>query len=491
MVFDILNLAPIVPEVVMAIVALGLLMVGAFGGSKALPLVNFGTILTLLVSICLLWVHSKDTSSGFDGMVIANGFTNLSKILILTGAALVLFISFDWQEKEVSGVFEYPVLVLLSVLGMMVMVSAGSMLVLYMGLELMSLPLYVLASIQRDSLRSTEAGLKYFVLGSLASGITLFGMSLVYGFTGTLQFDALATVFGGAASIAQATHMPMQVSGGAMVGMLLLMIGFFFKISAVPFHMWTPDVYEGAPTPVTAFFAVAPKIAALTILTRLLLEPFGDLHAYWQQIVIFVSVFSMFVGAVGALMQTNIKRLLAYSSIGHVGYALIGIASGSREGAQAIFIYLAIYLIMSVGTFCCVLLMRRKGEYIEEISELSGLSKSRPLFAAALAVFMFSLAGIPPLAGFFGKMYIFMSAIKGGLYGLAVIGVLTSVIGAFYYLKIVKIMYLDEEKLPFDRSMSLNMRLVMGGCGLFTVGYFLYPTPLILYAKQAAQALLL
>lgn len=488
LVFDASNLAAIVPEIFLAVAVLAFLVMGVSGGNRTTPLVTYGVILSLVAAAVLIYADPR-TLEGFGGMVLTNPFIALIKMMIIAGAVLVLIISAEWLAQEEHGIFEYPILILLSVLGMMVMVSAGSLLTIYMGLELMSLPLYVLASIQRDSLRSTEAGLKYFVLGSLASGMMLFGMSLVYGFTGTINLQSLATMFAQTAELSG--DMPMAISAGLLVGMLLMMVGFAFKVSAVPFHMWTPDVYEGAPTPVTAFFSVAPKIAALAIFARVMMESFGELWMYWQQVIIFLSIASMLVGALGAITQTNIKRLLAYSSIGHVGFALIGIAAGTEEGASALLIYLAFYIFMSVGAFACVLLMRRKGEYVEQISELSGLAQSRPLMAAAMAIFMFSMAGIPPMAGFFGKFYVFSAAINSGLYTLAVIGVALSVIAAYYYLKVIKVMYFDEARTPFDKSMTSGMRLVLLGCSGFTLLFFIYPTPIIAYAKEAAKALAL
>lgn len=488
--FSLSNLAPIVPEIFLALSIMGFLVLGVFGGNKTTPLLAFGAILVMVAAGILIHNGSAQVLSGFDGMILTNPFIAVVKLLILFGAVLVLIISSEWLTRAEHGIFEYPILVLLSVLGMLVLVSAGNLLVLYMGIELMSLPLYVLASIQRDSLRSTEAGLKYFVLGSLASGMLLFGMSLVYGFIGTLNLQTLGELFAQTAAMTE-PGAPMAVAIGLLVGLLLMIVGFSFKVSAVPFHMWTPDVYEGAPTPVTAFFAVAPKVAALAIFARVLMQPFGELLAYWQQVIVFLSIATMLVGALGAIMQTSIKRLLAYSSIGHVGYALIGIATGTEDGLSALLIYLALYVFMSVGTFACVLLMRRKGEYVEQISELSGLAQTRPLMAAALAIFMFSMAGIPPMAGFFGKFYVFAAAVDSGLYMLAVIGVALSVISAYYYLKVIKVMYFDEARTPFDKEMSGGMRLVLGACSLFTLLFFLHPTPVIAYAKEAAKALAL
>ncbi len=368
---------------------------------------------------------------------------------------------------------------LFATLGMMFMISANDLLTLYVGLEMSSLALYVLASFQRDHAKSSEAGLKYFVLGALASGMMLFGMSLVYGFAGTTGFAALADVFSGAETI----------SKGVTVGMILIIVGFCFKLSAAPFHMWAPDVYEGAPTPVTAFFATAPKIAALALFTRVLLSPFGHLIDQWQQIVIFASVASMLVGALAAIMQTNIKRLLAYSSIGHVGFMLMGIASGSVEGVQAVLIYLSVYIFMSAGAFGCVLLMKRDDEPVEDIKSLSGLAQTSPKMALALAIFMFSMAGIPPLAGFFGKMYVVLAAIKAGLAWLAVVGVVTSVVACYYYLKVVKVMYFDAPARTFDApAPTLSIGVTLAACVTFL--FFLLPTPLVTHALAAAQALM-
>jgi NADH-quinone oxidoreductase subunit N len=485
--FNLSNLAPIVPEIFLAVSVLGFLVFGVCGGNKTTPLITYGVILVLVAAAALILGDGR-TLSGFNGMIVLNPYIAVVKLLILLGAALVLIISSEWLSRADHGIFEYPVLILLSILGMLVLVSSGSLLTIYMGIELMSLPLYVLASVQRDSLRSTEAGLKYFVLGSLASGMLLFGISMIYGFTGTLNLQSLSVIFAETAAMTEPTQ-PMMISAGLLVGLLLVVVGFSFKVSAVPFHMWTPDVYEGSPTPVTAFFAVAPKVAALAIFARVLMQSFGDLQAYWQQVIVFISIATMAVGALGAITQTSIKRLLAYSSIGHVGYALIGIAAGTEDGASALLIYLGLYIFMSVGAFACVLLMRRKGEYVEQISELSGLAQTRPMMAAAMAIFMFSMAGIPPMAGFFGKFYIFAAAVNSGLYGLAVIGVALSVIAAYYYLKVIKVMYFDEARTPFDKDMSGGMRLVLGGCSAFTLLFFLYPTPIITYAKEAARAL--
>lgn len=487
--FDSANLIPLVPEIFLGIVVLVLLLYGVFGGNRTTGFLTCGVIFALVVAGVIIG-YEPVTAAVFHGQFITNPFIAMAKVLIVLGAVLVLMMSSEWLHDSERGVFEFPLLVLLSVIGMMVMVSAGSLLTIYMGLELMSLPLYVLAAMQKDHVRSTEAGLKYFVLGSLASGMMLFGMSFIYGFAGTLDLQTLAASFHQMQELTPYGE-KMQVSAGIILGMILMIVGFAFKVSAVPFHMWTPDVYEGAPTPVTAFFAVAPKIAGLVIFARVLNETFGGLWGFWQEVVIALSVASMLVGALGAIRQQNIKRLLAYSSIGHVGYALVGLATGSAEGVSAVMIYLGLYIFMSVGAFACVLLMRRKGEYVEQIVELSGLAQTRPLMAAALAIFMFSMAGIPPFAGFFGKFYVFLAAVNSELYWLAVTGVVLSVISAYYYIRVVKVMYFDESRTPFDKEMKGGMRLVMILSTVVTLCFFLYPTPFVAYAKAAVKALAL
>jgi NADH-quinone oxidoreductase subunit N len=380
------------------------------------------------------------------------------------------YLAVERQEK-----FEFSVLILLSTTGMGMLISAGDLIALYLGLELMSLALYVVAASSRDNVRSTEAGLKYFVLGALSSGMLLYGCSLIYGSTGNVSF----------AGIAKASS---DAGIGLIFGLVFLFVGFCFKVSAVPFHMWTPDVYEGAPTPVTAFFAAAPKIAAMAIFARATISAFPGITLQWQQIVVFVSIASMGLGAFAAIAQTNIKRLMAYSSIGHMGYALIGLAAGTAEGIQGVLVYLAIYLAMTVGTFAVILAMRRDSGMVENISDLSGLARTNPALAFFLALLLFSLAGIPPLAGFFAKYYVFLGAIKAGLFTLAVIGVLTSVVGAYYYLVIVKIMYFDEPA-PGFRPMPGELRAVLGVAGLFNLLFFVYPAPLIDAATAAAKSL--
>ncbi len=467
-------------ELLLLISALLLLLYGAVRGEDACETILYSTM--LVFAICLVGVFTTEPVSGlhyFDGLVRVDVFTQYSKGLVFLGAILTSVLSLDWLKRPATRRFEYPILMMLSVVGMCFMVSAQNFMTLYMGVELASLSLYVMAAFDRDNKRSSEAGLKYFVLGALGSCMLLFGISLVYGFAGSVDFVALGDLL----------ETQERFSPGLVIGLVFVLVAICFKISAVPFHMWTPDVYQGAPTPVTAFFAVVPKIAAIAMLLRLLHHPFEALIIEWQQIIIFVSIASMLVGALGAMMQTNIKRLLAYSSIGHVGYLLVAVAAGSESGAQAMFVYFILYIFMSVGMFAFVLLMKRKGKQIEDISELAGLSKTCPMAALFVSIMMFSMAGIPPLAGFFGKMMIFLAAIESGLFVLAVIGVLTSVIGAFYYIKIVKIMYFDEEQPAFDSEVSIAMRAVLIVCAVVTCFFFLLPTPVMEVALRASLAL--
>jgi NADH-quinone oxidoreductase subunit N len=468
------------PELFIAGLAMALLLYGAFRGDASARGVSWLAALALVGAAILTLAIPLGRTAGFGGHYVVDEFATFMKWLVLIGAALALVMSLGYNEAEKIARPEYPVLVLFAVLGMMMMVSANDLIALYVGIELQSLALYVLAAYRRDSLKSSEAGLKYFVLGALSSGMLLYGCSLVYGFTGSTRFDALAMLF----------RTPDAVPGiGFVIGLVFVLAGLAFKIAAVPFHMWTPDVYEGAPTPVTAFFSIAPKIAALALLVRVMVGPFGNVVDQWQQVVALISVASMLLGALAAIWQTNIKRLLAYSSIGHVGYALVGLASASSEGVRGLAIYLAIYLAMNAGTFCCVLAMRRHGRAVEGISDLAGLARTQPGMALALAVFMFSMAGIPPLAGFFGKLYVFLAAVHSGLYVLAVIGVLASVISAFYYVRIVKLMYFDEPVEQFERPVARELSVVMTATALFTALFFAYPGPLVAGAEAAASIL--
>jgi NADH-quinone oxidoreductase subunit N len=474
----------LVPEIGLTLGAMLCLVIGAYGGNKTTGVITLMAAMLFLVGAAFIAPVAPEATYGFYDLIRIDGFTQAAKTLILIASFLVVLLSLDWVHQRTHRRFEFPVLMLLSVVGSMIMVSANDLLTVYVGLELSSLSLYVLASFDRDELKSSEAGLKYFVLGALASGMMLFGASLVYGFAGSTNFSALAELFSGH------TESSTAVSAGLVVGLVMLMVGFCFKISAVPFHMWTPDVYEGAPTPVTAFFATAPKIAALALFVRFLFQPFGDLAPYWQQIIVIVAISSMLVGALGAIAQSNLKRLLAYGSIGHIGYNLIGLATADVEGAKGVLIYLSLYLFMAIGTFGFLLIMKRGGNLVEQISDLSGLAKTKPRAAFFLAVMMFSMAGIPPFAGFYGKMFVFLSAIEAGMYTLAIIGVLTSAIAAFYYLKIIKVMYFDEPQMPMDRMVSMPSTLVLGACFVVTVGYFLYPTFLVVWSETAAKALL-
>ena len=402
------------------------------------------------------------------------------KWLVFIGSALAIVMSFGYNRREQIGRPEYPILIVFATLGMSMMISANDLISLYVGLELQSLALYVIAAFRRDSARSSEAGLKYFVLGALSSGMLLYGCSMVYGFAGSTNFETLAGLF------ARADAPP---AIGVIVGLVFVIAGLAFKISAVPFHMWTPDVYQGAPTPVTAFFAVAPKVAAMALFVRVLVGPFFDLFQQWQQIVVFIAILSMVLGSLAAIWQTNIKRLLAYSSIGHVGFALVGLAAGSTDGVRGIVIYMAVYVVMTAGTFCCVLAMRQNERMVENLSDLAGLSRNAPLLALALAIFMFSMAGIPPLAGFFSKLYVFLAAIDAGLYTLAVIGVLTSVISAFYYLRIVKIMYFDEPAEAFDKPMGRSLAAIVAVSSVLVVAFIAFQTPIVRAAEVAAAVL--
>jgi NADH-quinone oxidoreductase subunit N len=426
----------VLPELILALGAIALLMIGVFtsNAETAGRTVSWLAIAVLIATAVAVF-NQTGASSVFNGAFVSDGFTRFLKIVILVAAALTLLMTFDNFGRAKLLLFEYPVLVLLATLGMLMMVSANDLIALYLGLELQSLALYVIAAFKRDDVRSSEAGLKYFVLGALSSGMLLYGASMLYGVTGSTSY----------ATIAAAAKMPeMATNVGLTFGLVFVLVGLAFKIAAVPFHMWTPDVYQGAPTPVTAFFAGAPKIAAMALLLRFTQAALPGIAPEWQQIVIFLSIASMVLGAFAAIGQNNIKRLLAYSSIGHVGFALIGLAANNTEGTTGVLIYLAIYVAMTLGAFACVLSMRRGDTYVENISDLSGLAKTDLTFATILALLMFSLAGIPPLAGFWAKWYVFLPAMKAGLYPLSVIGVVSSVIGAYYYLRIVKVMFFDE-----------------------------------------------
>ncbi|MCB4822493.1 NADH-quinone oxidoreductase subunit NuoN [Roseicella aerolata] len=465
------------PELALAVSGLIILAAGVIPKQDTFFPVSMACVGALLLAAVLVLGQGEGTALG--GHYVADAFSNFMKVLAIGAAAVGILLSLDFNEKEGLARFEFPVLMLFATLGMMVMISANDLLALYLGLELLSLPLYVIAAFNRDSSRSAEAGLKYFVLGALASGLLLYGSSLVYGFAGTTNFDRLGEAFAE----------PHGISAGVIVGIVFVITGLAFKVSAVPFHMWTPDVYEGAPTPVTAFFASAPKVAAIALLARVLLGPFGDLVAQWQQVILLVSIGSMILGAFAAIGQRNLKRLMAYSSIGHVGYALMGLAVGSDIGLRGLLIYMAIYVFMNLGTFAVLVAMRRQGRAVEGVDDLAGLGRTDPVMAMWMAVFMFSMAGIPPLAGFFGKLYVFLAAVQGGFWTLAVVGVLTSVISAYYYLRIVKVMYFDAPIGSLDRAPA-SLTVVMAGTGLFTLLFALWPAPMLAAAQAAATALL-
>ena len=475
------DLLPALPEIVLACAAMALLLLGVFRGERSTRLVSWLSVAVLMAVLVLSAMFQGEKHVGFYGMFITDRFAVFVNVLVLIGSAVTIIIALHYNEEHGLARFEFPVLVLLATTGMMVMVSADDLITLYLGFELQSLALYVVASFDRDSTRSTEAGLKYFILGALASGMMLYGISLIYGFAGTTGFAGLAHLFGAAGGPAP--------SNGLIIGIVFVSVGLAFKVSAVPFHMWTPDVYEGAPTPVTAFFSVAPKIAALALFVRYLIGSFSGLIAEWQQIIVFLSGASMVLGAFAGIAQRNIKRLMAYSSIGHVGYALIGLAAGGAEGIRGVLVYLAIYLIMNLGTWAVILCMRREGQMLEGIADLSGLGRTRPGLALALGIFLFALAGIPPTAGFFAKLYIFLAAIDAGLVGLAVLGVVTSVIGAYYYLHIVKVMYFDEPVIAFDRPVAPEVAAVLFVMAVLTMFFIVHPDPIVGPAQAAAASL--
>ena len=469
---------PAIPEIVLAAGAMLLLMYGVFRKESPTAHVSYGVVILFIITGFLVAGQGDLTTTTFSGQFSVDPFTRFVKLLILLGASAAVIMSLTFIRREGMDRFEFPVLIALATLGMMMMVSAASFIALYMGLELQSLAIYVIAAFNRDSAKSSEAGLKYFVLGALSSGLLLYGCSLVYGFTGSVEFVTVAASLTGDHS-----------SIGLIFGLVFILCALAFKISAVPFHMWTPDVYEGAPTPVTAFLAGAPKVAALALTMSVLFKAFPAIAPEWNQIIVFVSVASMLLGSFAAIGQNNIKRLMAYSSIGHMGFALVGVAAGTAQGVQGVLIYLTIYVIMNAGVFCCILAMRRGGAQVETINDLAGLSRSQPLVAGIFMLLMFSLAGIPPLAGFIGKFYVFIAAIQSGLYVLAVIGVLSSVVGAFYYLRIVKIMFFDEPAPVFDGPMPAELTVVLGLSGAFTTLLFVYPAPLLAAAQVAAAAL--
>ena len=473
------DLLVLVPELILAVGAMALLLTGAIGGEKTATLVSWGAILVLLAALVTAVTVVPAQATAFQGAFVADGFSRFAKVLILTGAALSILLADEFFAGIKLSRFELPVLMLLATLGMLLMVSASSFLSLYMGLELQSLALYVLASFNRDHLRSTEAGLKYFVLGALSSGMMLYGISLIYGFTGTVGFSAIAASVAGSG-----------VGIGLIFGIVFLIAGLAFKVSAVPFHMWTPDVYEGAPTPITAYFASAAKVAAVCLFLRAILAPFPHAIAQWRQIIIFISVLSMALGAFAAIGQKNIKRLMAYSSIGHMGYALLGLAAGTALGVRGVLIYLAIYLFTNLGVFAAIQAMRRSGRAVEGIGDLAGLGRTCPKLAAIFAILFLSLAGLPPLAGFFAKFYVYLAAVQAGLWAPAILGVLASAVGLFYYLRLVVVMYFQEPAPAFDKDVGLGSRGILVLAGAVAVLFIVAASPVITAADAAAKALL-
>jgi len=465
------------PEIVLAVSGLAILLAGVLPRRD----MTFPCTMLVLGAFVLtgVLVIAQGQGTAFGGQYVADNFSAFMKLLALAGAALGLVLALDWNRAEGLSRFEFPVLVLFATLGMLVMISANDLMSLYLGLELLSLPLYVIAAFDRDNPRSAEAGLKYFVLGALASGLLLYGASLVYGFAGTTNFDRLA----------DALSSPAEVSPGVIVGIVFVIAALAFKIAAVPFHMWTPDVYEGAPTPVTAFFASAPKVAAVALMVRVLAGPFGEVSAQWQQVIVLASLGSMVLGALAAIGQSNIKRLMAYSSIGHIGFVLMGLAVGGESGLRGVLVYMAIYLVMNLGAFAVLIAMRRDGRAVEGVDDLAGLGRTDPGMALAMAIFMFSMAGIPPLAGFFAKLYVLLPAVEQGFWILAVVAVLSSVVSAYYYLRIVKVMYFDVPLPGFD-ARPVGVSVVLAGTGAFTLFFFLLPAPLLAAARQAVAALI-
>jgi len=462
---------PILPELSIFIAAISLLVLGLF-------IDNIKLIINLAIAIILfaiLLILFQPIQSAFNNSLVIDEFSKVIKILILIGSLASIIMYHSSREDLNINLFEFPILILLATIGMMIMVSANDLIAIFIGLELQSLTLYVLAALNRNHLASSEAGLKYFLLGALSSGLLLFGLSYIYGFTGNTNLNLISTTV---------------TSGniGLIIGIVFVCSGLAFKVSAVPFHMWTPDVYEGAPTPVTAFFALAPKVAAMALAVRFLIVGFGDISFDWQQIIIFLSIASMVFASFAAIAQNNIKRLMAYSSIGHVGYALIGLACGTFQGTSSLVIYLSIYLIMNIGVFSFILCMKNKGEYFENISDLSGLYKVHPYYSVVITIFMFSLAGIPPLAGFFGKFYIFIAAIESNLLLLAVVGILASVIGAFYYLRIIKVIYFDETKNSFDGFSYRSLNALINPSAFLILLFCIYPLPLINISNYAASS---
>ena len=452
----------ILPELFLSIAIMFLLMLGVFI-KKSFKLVNLLTILSLIFAIALVLNQPNEIIKIFNESYIIDKLSIFMKVLTLLFCIFVLLLSKDYIKNNSIDKIEYPIIILASTLGMILMISSYDLIIFYLGLELQSLCLYILASFKRDDERSTEAGLKYFVLSALASGLLLYGCSLIYGFTGSTNFEIISENLS-------------EGNTGAVFGMVFIIVGLAFKVSAVPFHMWTPDVYEGSPTSVTSFFALVPKIAALTVFIRFMYVPFINVISHWQTIIIFLSIASMILGAVAAIGQSNIKRLMAYSSIGHMGYALAGLAPGTNAGIHSTIIYLTIYLVMNLGAFGCIFMMKRENVFYEKINDLSGLSKNHPMLALGFLIILFSLAGMPPLAGFFAKFYIFMAVIEAKMYTLAIIGLVTTVVSAFYYLRIIKVIYFDKPIEPFEESNDWGLKAPLVLSSILILIYFIYPS---------------
>ena len=458
------NLNILLPEIFLTLSIFSILMIGVFIKNSFNLIFNLSSLIIFLTVVIIL-----NTSNSLEKIFLESftrdAFSNFFKILILISSLFVLNSSKNYILDKKLSKFEYPIIILISILGMFFMVSSNDIILFYLGLELQSLSLYILASIDRDNLKSSESGIKYFVLSALSSGLLLYGCSLLYGFTGSTNFDLISNELG-------------KDNTGAVFAMVFILVGLAFKVSAVPFHMWTPDVYEGAPTSITSYFAVVPKVAGLAILIKFMLIPFSKILMEWQTIIIFISIASMILGAVAAIGQKNIKRLLAYSSIGHIGYALAGVATGVISGYESSIVYISIYVVMNLGAFSCLYLLKKDGEYKENISDLSGISKKHPILAISFLVILFSLAGIPPLGGFFAKFYVFTAVVEQQMYALAIIGLLTTVISAFYYLKIIKTIYFDDSVISFDNTKNKFAQLsIFISCSILLT-FFLYPSVL-------------
>jgi len=454
----------ILPEIFLSLSIMLLLMLGVFI-KKSFKIVNLISIFVLIFTIALVFNQPNETIKIFNNSYTIDKLSVFMKILTLLFCLFIMISSKDYVKKNEIDKIEYPIIILASVLGMALMISSFDLIVFYLGLELQSLSLYILTSFKRNDERAAEAGLKYFVLSALASGLLLYGCSLIYGFTGSTNFDVIAENLN-------------ESNISTVFGVVFIIVGLAFKVSAVPFHMWTPDVYEGAATSVTSFFALVPKIAAITVFIRFMYVPFVNLIDQWQSIIVLLSISSMILGAVAAIGQNNLKRLMAYSSIGHMGYALAGLATGTIEGIQSTIIYLTIYLVMNLGVFGCIFMMKRKNVFYENVSDLSGLSKNHPLFAFSFLIILFSLAGIPPMAGFFAKFYIFMAVIESQMYLLAIIGLLTTVISAFYYIRIIKVIYFDKPKKSFDEIDDWGLKGLLIFSSILILAYFIYPSAL-------------